>query len=496
MQPRRPPAAVVRRALRAVPLLALTLATAAHADAALDVSAAFDGWSRPGRQSELRLELGAGAGGRAQLSIDDGARRIETTLVLQSGAPALVRLPVTAGERVHVVVVRPAAPALVREFGFRLAEAPLIAWASRDSSAWPQELGLQRLPVDATALPHSAAGFAGIDALVLDEATLLRLEPEQLRALAAYLGACGRVVAVSAAGAALKQVAGCGGGALRIVATTTAAPRALAALFEQPVAEPPRFEVLAHIAEPGLGAWPTVAAVVTVYLAAMLALAAADAGARTLILLSLLATVLVAALPGIGRAPAQLAVWAELAPGDLAARYGASLSLPGSFAGDRTLTLDAVLPAAEPCAAAGRPGGPSIWTWDRGAQRFTAVAERLPLFGSERVCFRGVFPVAARAARIGRAGDALAVTNVGQGAWERGRALLQGRVYDLPPLAPGESARLVEPRLPQTDAETLALSRSSAAGSILWPLAMPPLSARRVAGWLSLQIAAPTGAPP
>jgi hypothetical protein len=482
-----------RRAARAA-LTGAVLIIAGRATAApLEIDGAFGGWSRPGRQAELALTLTAARAGDAAVEIGDGARSITTRAALPAGVPQLLRLPVTASALVSVRAVLPDGQPVRGDYSFRLAESPLIVWAAEFAPPAGDD-GSFTVPVGAGTLPYSSAGYASIDALVLDEDTLAHLDADQAHALLAYLGDCGRAVAVAIAPAtadALRAASGCNARAFAAEASAVSAPAALERLLGQPVAEPVAFDSLRGIIDPGPGAWPAVAAGITIYLAALAALLIARARLRLIVIWVASATACAAILPRLVHSAPALAVWAEAEPGAVSARYAARLELAGGYPGRATLPIDPILRAPEPCAADDHSD--DEWSWDADQRRYTAVRRSLPLFGGANVCFRGDFPVAARAARISGQLSQVTLTNSGPTAWGAGAALVSGRLFRLGALEPGRSQVLdTGATAPRSAAEELLAARGFSPG-VLWPLPLPEISSsRRAAAWLAVR-AGPEG---
>jgi hypothetical protein len=480
----------LRRAARTALTAAALLVMAGRATAApLEIDGALGGWSRPGRQAELVLTLTAARPGEAAVEIRDGTRTITTRAALPAGVPQVLRLPLTAAAVVSVHAQLPGAESIRRDYSFRLAESPLIVWAA--ASAPPAgDDGSVVVPVGASTLPYLPAGYSSIDALVLDEDTLAHLDPDQAHALLAYLGDCGRALAVAVTPAtldALRAAAGCGARALAAEASAASAAGVLDRLLGQPLAEPVAFESLRGIIEPGPGAWPAVAAGITIYFAALAALLIARARLALVVIGVAGATACAAILPRMGHSAPALAVWAEAEPGAVSARYAARLELAATYPGRATLPIDPLLRDPEPCADHGRSD--DEWSWDADQRRYTAVRKSLPLFGGAEVCFRGDFPIAARAARLSAHRAQATLTNSGPTAWGAGSALVSGHRYRLEALAPGQSQDLGTDAAaaPLSGAEELLAARGLSPG-LLWPLPLPEMSSsRHAAAWLAVR---------
>ena len=91
--------------MRRLLVLALALCGLAQAQAPsspldLTASAAWAGWSRPDRPTEVDVRLAAGQPARVVLEVVAGRQTVATELALQPGQPARVRMPVAAAESI------------------------------------------------------------------------------------------------------------------------------------------------------------------------------------------------------------------------------------------------------------------------------------------------------------------------------------------------------------------------------------------------------------
>ncbi|MCC6853803.1 MAG: hypothetical protein IT502_15995 [Rubrivivax sp.] len=366
--------------------------------------------------------------------------------------------------------------------------------------------GFHALRVAAADLPHQAAAYASVDALVVDAATLAALAPEQLAALLAHAGGCARVVVVGAdarLARALEGAGGCGARSLMLAATPAEAAAQLEASFARPLPAALPAAALAALADPAPTLWSRVAVAVALYLAAALLAAlfvtAWPAGA----LLALLATVTALTLPRVLPAAAQTVIWSEGESGARTARYQARERVVGAAPMELSVAIPPQLAAAaRPCEAA----LPMRLTFDTAEGRLASASFATRLFGQASLCFSGSFPLARSiGAEPDRAG-AFTVRNTGATAWPRGWWLAEGRVHELPALAPGAAAEMPAGGTPgPVHASTLldaaggrAVERAAlervpqGVGAALWPLdlagvaALPP-GAR---GWLLVAAAA------
>ena len=481
----------------ALTLQALALAAALAAPSAdaleLEAAPAWQGWSRPGRTTELELSL-AGSG-HVTITVVADRQRVTTTVAPEPGRPARLRLPVVAASVVAVSAATPAGGTVRVSVPLALAESPLLAvvTATADVAAPP---GFQRVAVPAGELPVNAAAYGSIDALLIDAASLAALDAGQWTALLGYVGSCGRTVMLGATDEAARlyaTAAGCGGGAFALAATAVEAQDALAELLHRAVAAPPAATGLASIAADDLGQWHAVVLA--------LAVAAALLLLGTVFLPSLAAQVAIAAVAAIGGAwfvqsrpvESQLLVWAEAGPGDRLAQYRALLRSTLARHGGTDLSMPAELADPRPC----RELQGATWAWSADDRRYEAIAVQGHLFERVSLCFGGNFPIA-RAAQWRDAGDGrIAVRIQGASNWPAGTLSWQGTLVPMPSVTPGAEF-IAAPEAasgPASAAARQALARTlPGAVAILWPLDLGPVqqAASRSQGWLLLTAAAVT----
>jgi len=473
--------------------LALAAALAAPAAGALELTAtpAWQGWSRPGRTTEIELRV-AGSGNVTITVVADRHRATAATAP-EPGRPTRMRLPVEAAPVVEVAAAASAGGAARVSVPLALAESPLLAVVTAAADVHTPA-GFQPVAMVAGDLPASAAAYGSIDALLIDATALAALDTQQWTALLGYVGNCGRMVLIGATDEAARlyaTAAGCGGRAFAAVATAAEAPDALAGLLRRAVASPPAAAGLAVIARDDLGQWHAVVG------AALAAAALLVLG--TIFLPSLAAQAVLAAAAAIGAGwfvqsrpvESQLLVWAEAGPGDRLAQYRALLRSTLARRGDTELPIPAELAAPRPC----RELQGATWAWSAEDLRYGAVSVQGRLFEQVSLCFGGNFPVA-RAAQWRAAGEGrIAVRNDGASNWPAGTLSWAGTLVPMPGVAPGAEF------LADADAATgptsapgrQALARTLPGSvTILWPLDLGPVqhASDRSQGWLLVTAAA------
>jgi hypothetical protein len=460
----------VRAAPTSLGLLAAAgLAAQAAGALELEIVPSWQGWSRPGRTTEVELRL-AGTGD-AIVTIGAGGQRITTTVSLDASHPARLRVPVPAASVVTVDAAPATGPAVRELVALSLAEAPLLAWVGAGVGT-RVPAGFQRLALDPAALPGTVAGYGSIDTLVIDAAALAALDDDQWNALLGYVASCGRTVLVGAATEAARlfaSAAGCSGRAIGFAADSDAAVTLLDELLRQGLPEPVDARSLGVLADTDLAPWHRVVGTLAAC-AALLLLGA-------VFLPALAIHVALAGAAAIGAAwfvqsrpaDAQLVIWAEAGPGDRLARYQALQQTSLVRRGDAAVTLPAEL--ATPHACRDLPG--ATWHWSARERRYESLAVASRLFGRVPVCFAGHFPVARTVQWRDVDAASIAVRNSGPSSWPAGTLAWRRELLPLPAVAPGEefvATSAAAPR-PRTAAERQALARTAPdAAAMLWPL--------------------------
>jgi hypothetical protein len=471
-------------------------APAARAASALVVEAvpAWQGWSRPGRSTELEIHVTGR--GEATVTIASDQQRIVTAVALSADRPVRLRVPVAAASTVTVsAAVDAEAPAAVTT-ALSLSESPLLAWASSREEPPPSVAGFRTLSLAPAALPGNTAAYASIDALVISAGTLSALDEEQMVALLGHVATCGRTVLVGAdpdTASLFASGAGCGGRALGAVPDTSGAGAALAGLLQQSPREPPRAGSLAALSGADLTSWRLVLATLAGCAALLLLCAVFTPSLPLLVIfagtLGLAATWFVQSRPTAAR----LAVWAEAGPGERLARYGALQRSTVQRRGAAVVDLHAELAAPTTC----RERRDATWHWDAAQRRFARITVPGRLFDSVSLCYSGSFPVARSAAwRVADDGRAV-LRNTGPSEWPAGQLLWRGTVQALPGVAPGADVVLATDTADgaANAVERLALSRTPPNdAALLWPLGLGTVAGAPAQSQAWLLVAAGTSA--
>ena len=428
-------------------VMALTLlaATAASA-AALEVqaAAAFGGWTRTDRVTELAVRLTADAPTRVALDLRSGPQTLRSVVDLQPGRALRLHLPVRAGPRIDLVATPAEGVARRLELDLSLSESPLLAVALVNGQGLEFQ-GFHAVAMAADQLPGQPSAFAGVDALVIDAPTLSALDPRQLQALLDLAATCGRIVVV-AADAEVRRVldagAGCGGRTLLHAVSPAQAGAALTAALSAPV--PPALSDSSVIAwsRPGLDTWRRVAVVLGGSFAALALAIVFFSSPGPLLAASALGALLALVAVPAGPAASRLVVWSEGASGATFARYQAWQWVTGSTRGMLQVELPPQLAASvRPCHAS----QPVQFDFDGGQGRIRAASFESRLFGTLPLCYEGQFPQTRSLMLEAAADGSQRVRNTGATSWPPGWLLRDREVAALPALAPGETSALTAP---------------------------------------------------
>ena len=471
-------------------------APAARAATALVVEAvpAWQGWSRPGRSTELEIRVTGR--GDAAVTVATDVQRIITAIAVSADRPARLRVPVAAAPTVTVSAAVDAPTPVAVTAALSLSDSPLLAWVASREEPPPSVAGFRTLSLTPAALPGNTEAYSSIDALVISAATLSALDEQQMVALLGHVATCGRTLLVGAdqdTAALFAAGVGCGGRALGVAPDAAGASAALAGLLQLPPREPPRTSSLATLSGADLTSWRLVLATLAGCAALLLLCAVFTSSLPLLVILAGSLALAAAWFVQSRPAAAQLAVWAEAGPGERLARYGALQRTTVQRHGAAVVELHAELAAPTTC----RERRDATWHWDAAQRRFTHVTVPGKLFDSVSLCYSGSFPVARSAAwRVADDGQAV-LRNTGPSEWPAGQLLWRGTVRALPGVAPGADLVLV------TDAgdsarnavARLALSRTSPNdAALLWPLDLGTVVGAPAQSQAWLLVAAGTGA--
>lgn len=460
----------------------------------LTVAPAWQGWTRPGRATEIDVRLDADTASRATLDLVAGRQSVRADLDLQPGRTARLQLPIASAETLTLHVSTPDGPVLQRELRLSQAESPLLGSALASGTPLALE-GFHTVALTADDLPRSASAYASVDALVLDAPTLSALDRRQLVALLAHAAGCGRIVVIQADARTrglLAGAGGCGGRALMQAGSAAEAGDQLRASLASSLPAALPTAALRELAPRDQRVWSHVATGLALYFAAATLLLVFAPGWPMLLAAALAALAAVPLLHTL-RPPSQLLVWSEGESGAPVARYQAWQQFPGVV---RERTRAALAPQlasfAQPC----EPGQPLQFDLDPGRGQASSVAFETRLFQPVALCYAGSFPVARAVAATPLGDGGHEVHNTGTKAWPAGQWLDGPQVGDLPALAP--DARAVvhpAPAAPRRDAVLRrALTRTQGEGlAALWPLDLAGVAGAPVEsrGWLLVSVPTP-----
>jgi hypothetical protein len=407
----------------------------------IDARAAWDGVAREGEWTEIAVRVVALRGGTVRIDTGEGTLRTTTTGDVEAGAPAEFRLPVRleSAPHVSVTVQGPGSTEGHGDVPLRLVRpGRVVVGTARGTAYVPAPMGPSAavvVPLDAGAVPATAAAFRGMDALVLDAALLADLDDPQLRALEHFLGQCGRVLLVGVPHAAVtraRSVAGCGAALLDVSEVGAPVETTLARLLAQPVPPLPEASDLATLlpdagrpaaARPLIGFFIAYAAALVGGLASRRAwlLPALPVAASALLLASLYTSP-----PGVG-----VVSWTEVTSGATRARFVALVRVDGMAPRSVSLDVPEALglptplqtPSGEAMRMVARDGGD------------THLDLRTRLLSAQRLDLHGALEWTAPLS-VEMAGELPRVENRGTAPSAPGYFLWRGYVYTLPGLEP------------------------------------------------------------
>ena len=470
--------------------------TDAIAQPRIDVAAtpAWNGWSRPGRATEVDIRISADIATRATLDVVAGRQVVRASLDLEPGRVVRLQVPIESAEEVAVSAGSPAAPPQRREVRVAHSESPLLAVGLAMGDPVRLE-GFHTIALDADDLPRNASAYSSIDALILDAPTLGALDERQVGALLVHAAKCGRIVLLNAdprVRRVLDGAGGCGGRTLMNAASLAAAREMLGLSLAAGMVPATALPGIGELAGPDHVTWNRVLVVLAVYFAAAMLAAVLFSSLPTLLLVPALATVAILALLHAMQSSPQLVVWSEAASGAQAARYQAWQGFPGVARGRTRVPVLPQLASARSC----DPTQEMRFDFDASRGRATSAEFDTRLFRQISLCYSGNFPVARAIAIEVRPDGLLHARNAGSIGWPRGVLLLGGLVHELPALGPGDDT-IIHTRSGKPFRDALvrtAMTRTQADGAAaLWELELggvadiPPQSK----GWLLVSIPSP-----
>ena len=460
----------------------------------LAVTPAWEGWSRPGRPTEVDIRLRSGTATRARLDIVAGSQTVRTELDLEPGRVVRLHVPVGATDSLAVTAMAQGESPERRDVRIAHSESPLLGVGLATDDSVDLE-GFHSVTLDADDLPRNASAYSGIDALILDAPTLGALDERQLAALLAHAAACGRTALVNPdprVRQVLEGAAGCGGRWVMSAATLSGATELLRASLAVPVAPAISLAGLRDLARPDHSTWNRVLVVLAAYFGAAVLVIAFSSSMGVLLLVPALATVVVWMSLQAVEPTSQLLVWGEADSGARVARYQAWQRFPGHGHNHARVTVPAQLGSVRTCDAS----EPMLFHFDATRGVATSIEYDARLFRAVSLCYSGHFPVMRAIEIEARPDGVLEVRNAGTRAWPKG-ALVTGRlVHDLPAVDPGDKASIgIRAGKPPADAATrAAVSRTAANGpAALWQLDLVSVADAPIdsAAWLLVAVPPP-----
>lgn len=480
-------------------LLGFTLCGLVHAGSQpqieLAATAAWKGWARPGRATELNIRLTADASTRATVDVVASGQSVRADVDLLPGRTVRLHIPVTSTEKVTVRAVVGDGLAVQRDITIAPSESPLLGVGLATDDRVQLD-GFHTLVLAADDLPRNALAYSGVDALILDAPTLGSLDQRQLAALLAHAAGCGRIVVVNtdpAVQRVLDGAGGCGGRALMAAGSLPTAKDMLKSSLAESLPPAMSRGGIGGLAPADQVIWNRVAVGLAVYFAVAAMAVMLCSFWPVLLLVPALAAVVALALLHAMHAPSQLVVWSEGESGAPLARFQAWQQFPGLVRERTRVPIPSQLAhAAQACDLR----QPMRLDYDVKLGHATFAEFETQLFGQVSLCYAGSFPIARSLAIDARPDGSRDVLNAGTQAWPRGVLLDAGLVHELPALDPG-ARTTVNMRLEQRVHEAVvrtAMTRTRLDGvAALWELELVGAVDASIdsKGWLLVSMPAP-----
>lgn len=403
-------------------------------------SAAWGGYARPGSWTEITLRVVAADGGPLEVETRGGDVRVIWRGTVEAGVERLLVLPAYVGAAGVLRVNARGPEGSKRSTGLDLHPLGpgerLVAWVSaRPSRGWPREWpsGVRRVHVRPEHVAVSPRAFEQLDALVVEAAAMVQLEPAARRAIDRHLGACRRLLAVGLAPPAARRWRGHAGCDAAGFAAVDDADQVAAALANLLAVELPRLPGSAELRELSPQAGPTARAPLIAFFAGygvvLLLSALALRRAWLLGLVPLGAAALLLASFGQSRPGVQLVAWTEATSGSDAASFAALVRVDGLASGHTALELPGELGPPDLHPAHGKlvmgetsADAPTLWV-------------RTALLSEQRLYLQGTVAWTAPL-RLARTSEGPRVSNPGPDGSTSAWLFWDANVYRVPPLDP------------------------------------------------------------
>jgi hypothetical protein len=318
-----------------LPLVAVLAQGSAAASLSLQGEAAWHGSLKPGRGSEVVLQLQAERNGQVTVRLPNHTPRLQLQIDLQAFRAVRVPLGVHPDPSVPLQI-----EARMDDGMSETAEIPFTAVPAStrfvattlSMPALEADAGVRLHQATPSRLPHTPEGYAAIDGLLLDGESLAALDEAQMDSLRHYAQRCGTLVlmAIDARSfATLHQYAGCGGAHMHLVDSQAAAADSLRAWPATALPEPARLQDL--LPREDDGQWRPLLLFFALYSLTLLLLA--RGGHARLLGVPLLGAMLAWLAWTHDGAQRQLASWSEIQSGSHNLRYAALLQVRGAGKG-------------------------------------------------------------------------------------------------------------------------------------------------------------------
>lgn len=318
-----------------LPLLALLVQGSAVASLSLQGGPAWHGSLKPGRDTEVVLQLQAEHNGPVTVRLPNHTPQLQLRLDLQAFRAVRVPLGVRPDPSVPLRIEAHMDDGMAVTAGIPFTAVPAgtrFVATTLPMPALEADAGVWLHQATPSLLPRTPEGYGAIDGLLLDGASLAALDEAQTDSLRHYAQRCGTLVlmAIDARSyATLRQYAGCGGAHMHLAGSLAAAADGLRTRPATALPEPARLQDL--LPRQDDRQWRPLLLFFTLYSLALVLLA--RGGHARLLGVPLLGAMLAWLAWTHDGAQRQLASWSEIQSGSHNLRYAALLQVRGAGKG-------------------------------------------------------------------------------------------------------------------------------------------------------------------
>ena len=322
----------------------------------MKISPAWNAMVQAGLHSELNINLRAERGGQVIVKVLGSQLDIETLLNLQPGSNKIITMPFiykknTTNIRVSVQMpdgshIEKDVPLISQNPTKKMLFVVTPGTSTTLEKFYATKNNYTLHHTHPEALPRNSQSYDVIDSLIINNEAIIRMQPQQLRALISYIEACGTLYLSglpSEKTRGLRSRAGCGGTMIHIAEDLTLSTHAgILATVEAPIENSSLLQLL-HSLEASSGTWKTIALFLAGYFLILLILFTTTETAIPVLLISPCAAVLLALVMSDNKAKSSIVSWAEMNSDEQYAQYSAVLNIEGGGKKKTTMKLPGVI---------------------------------------------------------------------------------------------------------------------------------------------------------